>query len=313
MQKVNFDYEILIHDDASNDETAKIIGDYSQKFPNIVRPIFQVENQYSKGKNILKEFIFKNIRGEYVAFCEGDDYWVDDRKLQKQVDFLDENKDCTICFHPVKVIWENNKDKENDIFPLDIFRDIAMQLTFDRLKSVNFIQTNSVVYRWVLKGKENLFPDNILPGDWFLHLLHAREGKICLLNDVMAVYRRHSDSLWDNKNFYLRNGVQHLRFFMAVEKEFSYRNEVLINDVAIKTFSELLKNRSFEKIKSLFCEFSDLSDIIINNLMVNRISHDDNQKLKLKKKKRRRKRLIVILLFLILFFLDLYLLFVCFG
>ena len=82
------------------------IEQYENKYPEIIKPIYQKENQFSKGVSISKTFNFPRVKGKYVALCEGDDYWTDENKLQKQVDFMDANPDYTICFHDVKRIFE---------------------------------------------------------------------------------------------------------------------------------------------------------------------------------------------------------------
>lgn len=86
-QKTNFPIEVLIHDDASTDGTQDIIREYEKKYPNIVKPIYQKENQYSKGVKVSLVYNYSRARGKYIALCEGDDYWTDPYKLQKQVDF----------------------------------------------------------------------------------------------------------------------------------------------------------------------------------------------------------------------------------
>ena len=92
MQKTTFPIEIIIHDDASTDETARIVKEYAEKHPDLIVPIFQTENQYSKNKeSIFAWFVYPRSRGKYIALCEGDDYWVDPIKLQKQVDYLEKN------------------------------------------------------------------------------------------------------------------------------------------------------------------------------------------------------------------------------
>ena len=96
-QETNFSFEIIIHDDASTDNTAKIIREYEKKYPNIIKPIYQRENQYSKGVRISLSLCKNICKGKYVAFCEGDDYWTDSKKLQKQYDALSENPQCKIC------------------------------------------------------------------------------------------------------------------------------------------------------------------------------------------------------------------------
>ncbi|HKK83432.1 MAG TPA: glycosyltransferase, partial [Atribacterota bacterium] len=100
IQKTTFPVEIIIHDDASPDKTPEIISEYEQKYPNLFFTIFQDENQFSIGNTpIFGNFIYPKSRGKYIAFCEGDDYWSDPLKLQKQVDFLEENPDYSLCSH----------------------------------------------------------------------------------------------------------------------------------------------------------------------------------------------------------------------
>lgn len=91
MQQTSFRFEVLVHDDASTDKSQQIILEYSQKYPDIIKPILQKENQYKKGEGILGKFLFPKCSGKYIAFCECDDYWTDNNKLQRQVDFLETN------------------------------------------------------------------------------------------------------------------------------------------------------------------------------------------------------------------------------
>ena len=107
MQKTNFNYEILIHDDASEDNTKSIIYKIVKDMENI-HLIFRENNIVSKGGKIIPIFL-KYAKGKYIALCDGDDYWIDPNKLQRQVDFLQDNPNYSICFHPVKIIeFENN-------------------------------------------------------------------------------------------------------------------------------------------------------------------------------------------------------------
>lgn len=97
MQKTNFAYEILIHDDASTDGTIAVIREYEHKYPDVIKPIYEVENQWSKGRVGSIIFNIPRAQGKYIALCEGDDYWIDPFKLQKQVDFLEKNKNYDLC------------------------------------------------------------------------------------------------------------------------------------------------------------------------------------------------------------------------
>ena len=109
MQKTDFPFEVLIHDDASTDRTADIIREYEAKYPDIIKPIYQTENKYSKGIGITKTYQFPRAKGKYIAMCEGDDYWTDPLKLQKQVDFLEKNEEYSACFHDIEIVNKDNK------------------------------------------------------------------------------------------------------------------------------------------------------------------------------------------------------------
>ena len=112
MQKTTFAFEILVHEDASTDNTASIVSEYESKFPHLFRCVYQTENQFKK-QNTLVNILFKMAKGKYIALCEGDDYWTDPLKLQKQVDFLEANEDYTICFHDVYALYPDGKMVED--------------------------------------------------------------------------------------------------------------------------------------------------------------------------------------------------------
>lgn len=222
MQKTNFDFEVIISDDCSTDNTAKIIKEYAEKYPEIIKPIYREKNL---GVNENYIDTLSKAESEYLIYCEGDDYFTDPLKLQKQVDFLDSHPEFSICFHPVRFFYEDNSCSD-EIFPSSKVRLHKKVLDLEDLLIRNFIQTNSCVYRWRFNGNEkikDIFPKNILPLDWFLHMLHAQKGKIGFINEVMSDYRRHKDGIWwksskSLEELHLEYGIEELNFYIAVEK-----------------------------------------------------------------------------------------------
>ncbi len=119
MQKTNFAFEIIIHDDASTDCTADIIREYEAKYPDIIKPIYQSQNQHSQGVDTWSNFIYPRARGRYVAYCEGDDFWTDPYKLQKQFDALEAHPQCCFSMHKVASVNEDGSENEKVFEPLN--------------------------------------------------------------------------------------------------------------------------------------------------------------------------------------------------
>lgn len=244
-QKTNFNFKIKIIDDASTDSTTDIIKNFCNLYPDFFEVTFKNYNT-SPEESFLD--LLKNIKTEYVALCEGDDFWTCENKLQKQFDFLEENKNYSACFHPVRVEFENDS-KKNYIFP-NLNKNFV---TLNELSENNCIQTNSVFYRWrfLKEDIQKLLPIDSLPGDWYLHLLHAEKGNIGYINEVMGVYRKHDGGIWSGgvdkvvKNY----GIQHANFFKNLKNHFypkyaeSFQNRY---DFLIKKNKEL--NKKIKKI-----------------------------------------------------------------
>ena len=183
-QRVNFSFEIIVHDDCSSDETVGIINEFESNYPHLFTVIRQVENQYSRGVKPIFKYVFPAARGKYIALCEGDDYWTDPTKLQKQVDFLEANPDHVLCFHPVS-IWMDNGELKDDFItnPPSTELDIATIA-----KHGNFIHTPSILFRNFTEE----FPTELQlapVGDFCLQMFLAERGKFKMLPDNMVVYR----------------------------------------------------------------------------------------------------------------------------
>ena len=195
-QKTNFKYEVIIHDDASTDRTADIIREYEQKYPDIIRPIYQTENQYSQRVPVLSKFMLPMMRGKYIACCEGDDYWTDEDKLQLQVDFLEANPDFSACVHNTEIINMSNGRKfvnyptEDNVY---VLKDVISG-------SMNCYHTSSLVYRIeYAKDRPEFLRMHTGVGDYSLSIYLALGGKIKYFGRVMSVYRYGTEGSWTRR------------------------------------------------------------------------------------------------------------------
>jgi glycosyltransferase involved in cell wall biosynthesis len=213
-QKTDFAFEVLIGDDCSTDKTPSILDEYAKKYPKTIFPIHRKKNM-GAWQNFTD--VIKRAKGDYITLCEGDDYWTDPTKLQQQVNYMDSHKSYSLCFHPVKVLYENTD--RYTIFPET---SKTSDFILEKLLKANFIQTNSVMYR---RQDYSQLPNDIMPGDWYMHLYHARFGKIGFINKVMSVYRRHSEGLWwesqnDISKIWRKHGIGHMKLYQAMMKLF---------------------------------------------------------------------------------------------
>lgn len=190
MQKTTFPIEVLIHDDASNDKTASIIREYQNRFPEIIKPIFQEENQYRKGVFIGKQFLYPLVKGKYVALCEGDDYWTDPYKLQKQFDYMESHPDCSLCFTNALIHWYSG-DRPDAVFAEFEERDYSgVELTEHWISPTASFFFKATILPEYCAIRER-FP-KIIIGDSPLLLTCAKNGTIHGMTDVTCVYGKHA-------------------------------------------------------------------------------------------------------------------------
>lgn len=215
MQKTNFTYEVIIHDDASTDRTVDIIREYEAKYPNIIKPIYQTENQYSQHIPITKNYLLPKVQGKYLAWCEGDDYWTDEYKLQKQYDLMEMNPDCHMCVHRVQDVNEDGSlaDMQRPWFALD--SGIVAPRNFVYYVAVYHVpfQTSSVFARTTdyqqYLSKEIKFRNISNVGDFPLHLYFGQLGNNYYLDDTMSCYREMSIGSWSER--YAKGGKERER------------------------------------------------------------------------------------------------------
>lgn len=258
MQKTNFKIEMVIAEDYSTDSTRAIVADFVKKYPEIIKPVYQEKN-IGAAKNSIS--CLNACSGEYIAMLEGDDYWIDPLKLQKQVDFLDHHLDYSICFNRVyeqidddRVISPNNPWEEEKTF------------TIYDLATLNFMHTNSVVYRNdFVKILPHWFDESPI-GDFVMHLFNAKNGKIKYFPDIMGVYRV-SSGIWSTRTMLFRI-EQVLKVLELLESEGFDANVMR----GFQKHKHRLLNEYF-KIKLQLNDFSH-TDIMENYLKTSIISID---------------------------------------
>lgn len=189
MQQADFDYELVIGEDCSTDGTRAIVDDYRRRYPDKIRAFLREKNlgMQENGMQTLAA-----CHGEYLALSEGDDYWIDSAKLQKQVDFLDSHPECSMVFTAAKTL---HGCELTDWDPPPVIRETY---TLDDILARNFICTPTVMYRNCIKGDLPGWFRQMRIGDWPLHILHAMQGNIGYLHEPTAVYRVHSNGAWSS-------------------------------------------------------------------------------------------------------------------
>lgn len=249
MQDTSFPFEILINDDVSTDSTVEILKEYQRKFPNIVKPVFQTENQYSQGVNTMA-ILFPYITGKYVAFCDGDDYWIDEKKLQIQVDEMQKHPEVDLCFHPsyrdingarTEVLGQHAD--ENRIFPV----------TNSILGHGDFAETASMMFTATLIKSLPRWFETAMPGDFVSEVMGAERGGSLYINRIMSVYRSGLEEGWTEGE---------------LKKTTAERRDFLKNiDEQLTFLDEYLEGKYHEEFRQVY--YNDIYDFVttVNNDM----------------------------------------------
>ena len=249
-QITNFNYEIIIHDDCSTDGSIEIIKEYENKYPNIT-VIYETENQYSKGVSILKDILYPYIKSKYIAFCEGDDYWNDCNKLQKQFDYMESHAECSLCVH--NTIKRDLLNKEKDTL-------------FNNWKQYHVLNEEEIVLEWKVHTSSYFFRydsfgyEFVLPGVWcgdYAMLLYAfTKGYIMALPDIMSVYNLNNTSgvtftIKTAENRILRN-QERCAFLENFNKYTQGKYELVVNKRICRCIIAILLSKIILEMKDNF-------------------------------------------------------------
>lgn len=269
-QKTNFPFEVLVHDDASTDSSAEIIREYEKQYPHIIKPIYQSENQYSKGIRITPIYQFPRIQGKYVAICEGDDCWTDPLKLQKQFDFMEANPDYSLCACSTK--WQNlktgvveNRGRTNNDIDLTL-EDLIMN------RRDRFFQTASVFIKADVFMQMPAWRSKFPVGDLPLAILAGLNGKVHMLADQMCIYHYYAENSWtickDNDDARSRIAARMIEGYNALNEATDYQyNDIITKRIKVSKYTHALMTHDLKTLLS-----DELRDIYQSRSLVFRLS-----------------------------------------
>lgn len=260
-QKTNFPFEILIHDDSSTDSTADIIREYESKYPNLIKPIYQNENQYSKGVKINQTILFPIAKGRYIAMCDGDDYWTSGKKLQTQFNILEGNKKYIISTHLTENFGLNNMPLKSEYTGDDIIRNYSP------------CHTSSYFFRNVVfffgKGRLPKYMYSGMSGDYILACYLTGFGLMHVHKECMSVYRRHENGVFvrhANKQGEIFKAKNILSIRDSIRFYFGYRNLMYLSKNNL--LLELSISRALFLNSEFFLSFKGLIKVVIRLISI---------------------------------------------
>jgi glycosyltransferase involved in cell wall biosynthesis len=227
MQVVDFNYEILLRDDASTDGTAEICKDYAIKYLDKIKLLGYKENQYKKGVRPFPDNV-KRAKGKYIAICEGDDYWIDPYKLQKQVDYMESHPECVLTYHGWRILNQSNNKISS--------------------KVNKGPRTLTLLFRNELSDYK--LPKQGLNGDMLLKFYLSTKGKFKFLENVKpAIHRHHNGGIWSKKSDYfkLSNKLKTLEEIVHLYENTKHVNKARLNLASIVFSYHISKQELLDK------------------------------------------------------------------
>lgn len=259
MQQTDFPFVAIVHDDASTDGSAAIIREYEEKYPHIFKPIYETENQYSKRDGSLERIMNEAIDGtgaKYVAVCEGDDYWIDSLKLQKQVDFLENNKDFGLVHTNVYHLVGNSLLNDSIMRENSSFQNLILG---NKISTLTVMVRTEVLFKGYKILHDNPELNSIFMGDYPLYMIIASITKVQWLNNYSGVYRiiensvSHSINIKERYLFDLEI-IRLQKVFYRYAKSYPFKFCDTLYDIRVKTNLFHAYKRLFKRYKLLNTE-----------------------------------------------------------
>lgn len=252
-QKTSFPFEIILGEDESSDGTREICKEYAKNYPQIIKLFLRSRKDviFINGKpsgrfNFLE--CLKECKGEYVALCEGDDFWIDEYKLQKQVDFLDQNQDFEACIANINIIDDNGVEVKDKLMPEN------RKTVYTHANMPIWAPTLTRVFR--NRDFSKLYSE--APGfDTYMMVYQSRFGHVKLLNEIMATYRLHGNSIYSSES-YLKKREQHIQSLLACFNVIEaylmpkFFGLVLKKIIELKRLDKMLYRKYYKVLKNKF-------------------------------------------------------------
>lgn len=259
-QVTDYKFEILIHDDLSTDNTRNIIKKYQEKYPNIIKLVLQKENQYSKGKKIIPLAVVE-AKGEYIALCEGDDFWVSQHKIDTQIKILYQYQNINMCVHNAYTV--NSDNKLINLFRYQVNKDQLVPIIYIYTISGQFSPTASYFFNKKIFLKYIYLYDQFPILDFFIEAILGRNG-IFYLKDKMSIYRYDSIGSWSRnelsntslsliRNQRMLSALNILNDAMdnSLKEEIEYKKSDIYKNIAILSFKQKSYKNIFDTIKKI--------------------------------------------------------------
>lgn len=241
MQKTNFAFEVLINDDKSTDSSAEIIKEYYEKYPDVFVPVFQTENQYSKGVKVIDDILIPMAKGKYIALCEGDDYWCDENKLQLQYNYMENDEECVMCLHNTVFHYLDGSHKDRLFNNWKINHILTEKETFIGSN----VHTSSYFIRKEYAKKPS-FGRSCWAGDFVIKTWLYTCGKLVVLPHPMSVYNAGVEGSATELNqksveIMKKNSNNLINYLEKLNVETHYKfNETIKNVIEKQYFSVLI-------------------------------------------------------------------------